>query len=87
MQDQLPDWLRIASTSDGVPMEVEYRGIKHEAEIESLASEAAAAPVYQRIASNLRALYRADETPAIQLTDRAATYAGLAEFAGRTGRR
>lgn len=80
LQDQLPEWLRIASTNATVPMQVEYRGIKHEAEIESLAIEAAAAPVYQRIASNLRAIYRADETPAIQLTDRAATMPGLANL-------
>jgi hypothetical protein len=36
--------------------------------------------VYQRIVSTLRALYRADETPAIQLTDRAARMPGLADM-------
>lgn len=80
LQDRLHEWLGVASTNAVVPMEVEYRGIKHQAEIESLAIEAAAAPVYQRIAGNLRALYRADETPAIQLSDRAASMPGLADM-------
>ncbi len=60
-------------------MELEYRGIVHRAEIDSLELVAAAAPVYQNIVSNLRALYRAEETPAIQLSDRAARMPGLAE--------
>ena len=80
LQDNMLGWLATASTNAVVPMEVEYRGIKHQAEIESLAIETAAAPVYQRIASNLRALYRADETPAIQMSDRAARMPGLADM-------
>jgi len=39
----------------------------------------AAAPVYQNLVSNLRALYRAGETPALQLSDRAARMPGLAD--------
>ncbi len=80
LQDHLSDWLSVAATSTSVALEIEYRGIKHQAEIESLALIAAAAPVYQRVASNLRALYRADETPAIQLSDRAARLPGLGEM-------
>jgi hypothetical protein len=80
LQDRLPEWLGIASTSAVVPVELEYRGVVHKAQVESLAIEAAAAPVYQQIVSNLRALYRADETPAIQLSDRAARMPGLANL-------
>ena len=78
MQDKMPDWLRLASTTAKVPVDVEYRGISHHAEIESLELVAAAGPVYQSIVSNLRALFRAEETPAIQLSDRAAQLPGLA---------
>ena len=78
LQDSMLDWLAVAATRDTVPLRVEYRGITHEAEIESLELVAAAAPVYQAIVSNLRALYRAGETPALQLSDRAARMPGLA---------
>lgn len=80
LQDRIADWLTVASANSSVAMEIEFRGTRHEAEIESLALVAAAAPFYQRIASNLRALYRADETPAIQLSDRAARLPGLGEM-------
>lgn len=79
LQNSILSWLSVASSADTVPMQVEYRGIAHQAEIESLELVAAAAPVYQNIVSNLRALYRAEETPAIQLSDRAAIMPGLAE--------
>lgn len=78
LQDGILDWLAVAASRDSVPLKVEYRGITHEAEIESLELVAAAAPVYQTIVSNLRALFRAGETPALQLTDRAARIPGLA---------
>ena len=79
LQDRLPDWLTQASSAASVALEVEYRGITHHAEIESLELVAAAAPVYQSIVSSLRALFRAEETPAIQLSSRAARMPGLAE--------
>jgi len=79
LQNSILNWLSVASSADTVPMQVEYRGITHQAEIESLELVAAAAPVYQNIVSNLRALYRAEETPAIQLSERAAMMPGLAE--------
>jgi hypothetical protein len=79
LQDSILDWLGLAMTRPTVPMEVEYRGIAHQAEIESLELVSAAAPVYQNIVSNLRALYRAGETPALQLSDRAARMPGLAD--------
>lgn len=80
LQDRLPDWLAKASSSESVAMEIEYRGIAHGAELESLEIVAAAAPVYHSIVSNLRALYRADDSPALQLSDRAARMPGLADI-------
>ena len=80
LQDRLNDWLVAASSGETVQLDIEYRGIGHSAEMESLELVATAAPVYHRIVSNLRALYRADETPALQLSDRAARMPGLAEI-------
>ena len=77
--DRLPQWLEQSASSDTVMLDVDYRGISHHAEIESIDLISAAAPVYQRIASQLRALLRAGETAALQLTDRAAGMPGLAE--------
>ncbi len=79
LQNSILDWLGVASSEDSVAMQVEYRGIKHEAEMASLELVAAAAPVYQNIVSNLRALYRAEDRPALQLSDRAARMPGLAD--------
>jgi len=79
LQDRMLEWLAVASSRDSVPMEIEYRGIAHKAEIPSLDLVTAATPVYQNIVSNLRALYRAGETPALQLSDRAARMPGLAD--------
>lgn len=84
--DRLGEWLARASANEKVALEIEYRGIAHNAELESLELMSAAAPVYQRIASQLRAVYRAEETPAIQLSDRAARMPGLADLlAARVG--
>ena len=79
LQDSMLDWLAVAGSQASVPMEISYRGITHRAEIESLDFVTAATPVYQNIVSNLRALYRAGEVPAIQLSDRAARMPGLAD--------
>ncbi|HSG97191.1 MAG TPA: FHA domain-containing protein [Woeseiaceae bacterium] len=79
LQDSILDWLAIAATGKTVPMQVEYRGISHKAEVEALEFVTAATPVYQNIVSNLRALYRAGDTPALQLSDRAARMPGLAD--------
>jgi len=80
LANRLADWVAAATSGDTVALDIDYRGITHTAELESLDLVAAAAPVYQRIISTLRALYRADETPAIQLADRAARMPGLAEM-------
>ena len=79
LQNTILQWLAIAARAESVPMEVEYRGITHRAELESLQFVAAAGPVYQNVVSNLRALYRAGELPALQLSDRAAAMPGLAD--------
>ena len=79
LQDKLTGWLDAASSDEKVPLEIEHRGIVHKAEIESLDLIAAAAPVYQRIVSQLRAFYRAEDIPAIQLTDRVARMPGLVD--------
>lgn len=78
--NQLGKWLALAATQDSVELELEFAGIAHRAEIESLSLIAAAAPYYQMIVSKLRALYRADEVPAIQITDRVARLPGLADM-------
>lgn len=80
LQDQLQGWLAAASAAISVSMDIEYRGIKHHAELETLELVSAAAPFYHRIVSSLRALYRADESPALQLSDRAARMPGLANI-------
>ena len=54
-------------------------GVSHKASIESLDLVTAAAPVYQNIVSSLRALFRAEETPALQLSDRAGRMPALAD--------
>jgi hypothetical protein len=78
--NHIPRWLTAAAGGGTVELELEYGGLTHKAELDSLALISAAAPMYQRIVSQLRALYRADETPAIQLTDRAARMPGLADM-------
>lgn len=79
LQDRMPSWLTQASAGKAVTLTVEYGGISHTAEVEAIEFSAAAAPIYQSIVSNLRALLRADEIPAIQMTARAAQMPGLAE--------
>jgi hypothetical protein len=78
--ERLPEWLVAASAGDTIALDIEYRGIAHHAELDSLELVAAAAPIYHSIVSSLRALYRADETPALQLTDRAGRMPGLADM-------
>ena len=64
--DRLGGWLAQAGRTGVVELEIEYAGIPHRAEIESLSLIAAAAPFYQQVTSRLRALYRAGELPAMQ---------------------
>ncbi len=78
--NRLGGWLAAACSNKTVRLAVEYGNLSHEAEIESLELIGAAAPIYQKIASKLRALYRAEDTPAIQLSDRLARLPGLADM-------
>lgn len=78
--NRLDDWLAAACSSKTVKLEVEYGNLSHNAEIESLELIGAAAPIYQSIVSKLRSLYRAEDLPAIQMSDRAARLPGLADM-------
>lgn len=78
--DKLPSWLAQASMQSTVALEIEYSNLTHRAELESLSLVGAVAPYYQLIASKLRALYRAGEVPALQVTDRVARLPGLGEM-------
>jgi hypothetical protein len=78
--NQLGGWLAESTRRDSVPLELHHRGVDYTAELESLALIAAAGPVYQTIASKLRALYRAEDVPAIQVTDRIGRLPGLVEM-------
>jgi hypothetical protein len=76
--NRLGGWLSRAAGQERVELSIEYAGATYTTSIESLALIAHAAPVYQQLASRLRALYRAEELPAIQITDRVARLPGLA---------
>ncbi len=78
--NKLGEWLSQASRQEIVRLELEHAGVMHSAEIESLSLIAAAAPYYQTIINKLRALYRADDLPAIQITDRVARLPGLTQM-------
>ena len=78
--DQLARWLADASHQDSVFLELEHGGLTHRAEIETLTLVNAVAPHYQSIASRLRALFRAGETPALQVSDRIARLPGLTDL-------
>ena len=78
--NNLGRWLELASQQDVVTLELSHGGTTHRAEIESLSLISAGAPYYQMIVSKLRALYRAGEVPATQITDRVARLPGLADM-------
>jgi hypothetical protein len=78
--NRMAGWLTQASRQDNVDMELDFAGKSYEASIDSLTLIGAAAPLYEQIASKLRALYRADDTPAIQVTDRISRLPGLADM-------
>lgn len=80
LYNKIAGWLAEAARAESIVLALTHRGMSHEAEVESLALIGAAAPWYQQIASKLRALYRAGETPAIQVTDRVARLPGLADM-------
>lgn len=77
---RLAGWLAQASRQEQVDLELAFGGTSYQASIESLTLIGAAAPVYEQIASRLRALYRAEDIPAIQVSDRVARLPGLADM-------
>lgn len=79
MQDRLPQWLSRLGAQDGIEVAMTYRGTEYRAELDRLDVVGAVEPLYQRLLAQLRALLRADEHPAIQLSDRAARLPGLAD--------
>ncbi len=80
LQDRLPEWLTRVSADKRAELVVDYRGIEHRAEIELIDVVGAVDPIYQRIIGQLRAIYRADDYPALQLSDRAARLPGFADM-------
>lgn len=78
--NRLAGWVGEASRQDRVKLQLESGGTTYQATIESLALIGAAAPIYQQITSTLRALYRAEDLPAIQVTDRIARLPGLTDM-------
>ncbi len=78
--DRLGGWLAEASRSHSVLMEIEAGGATYSAELDSLALVGAAAPVYQQLATILRTLFRAEDLPAIQVTERVARMPGLTDL-------
>lgn len=78
--NKLGQWLSEASQHERVALEIDYRGTTYEAVVESLTLIGAAAPVYQAIANKLRTLFRAEDIPAIQVSDRVGRLPGLAEM-------
>jgi hypothetical protein len=78
--NKMAGWLSEAARSERVRLQIDAASGSYEATLDSLAFIGAAAPVYQQITSKLRALFRADETPALQLTDRVARLPGLADM-------
>jgi hypothetical protein len=80
--NRLGGWLTEAARSDHVEMQLEYSGTTYAASLESLTLIGAAAPIYQEISNKLRAIFRAEETPAIQVSDRVARLPGTEGEAG-----
>lgn len=78
--NNLTAWLSEAAKNERVQMQIAFAESSYEAQIDSLSLIGAGAPVYEKIASKLRALFRADELPALQLTDRVARLPGLADM-------
>ncbi len=79
IRDKLPDWFLKASSSSVINLEIKFSGTIYRANIESKKFISAAMPIFQKIINNLRVLIQAEETPAIQFTDRASHILGLAE--------
>ena len=78
--DKLPSWLATAASGQDVLLEVEYRGISTRQNSSRWNSLRPQRRSTIASVSSLRALYRADETPALQLSERAARMPGSADI-------
>lgn len=78
--NKLSAWIDTASRDGKVVMEMQSGESTYRAEVETLTLIGAAATVYQQIASRLRALFRAEDVPAIQVTNRVARLPGLVDM-------
>lgn len=78
--DRLGGWLTEAARGDHVDMKLDSSGTTYAASVESLTLIGAAAPIYQQISNKLRAMFRAEDLPAIQVSDRVARLPGLTEM-------
>jgi len=78
--DRLGGWVGQAARQDRVDLQIDSGGTTYEAVIDSLALIGAVAPVYQQIESTLRSFFRAEDLPAIQVTDRIARLPGLMDM-------
>ena len=78
--NRLGGWVAQAVREERVALRVESGGTTYEAVIDSLALIGAAAPVYQRLTTSLRALFRAEDVPAMQVSDRVARLPGLLDL-------
>jgi len=80
LQDSLAGWLDQAAGQPSVDMQIGAADTTYEASIESLALIAAVAPQYQQIAARLRTMFRAEDIPALQVTDRVSRLPGLTDM-------
>ena len=78
--DKLQHWLMAESHRDVMHISLTSESTTYEASVETLVLIGAAAPVYQQVASKLRALFRAEDIPALQLTDRVARLPGFMDM-------
>lgn len=86
MLDRLASWLQDALRRPVVPMTLEFQGVTHTAEMESLQLIDAVSPHYQAIANSIRAMTAAGSGVALQFAHDAADLPGFTEFIGaRTG--
>ncbi|MBJ89448.1 MAG: hypothetical protein CMO98_06250 [Woeseia sp.] len=78
--NHLERWLLEASVHGKVLTEIEYGGNTYTASVELLELISSATPIYQKIANTLRSICRAEDLPAIQVTERVARMPGLIDI-------
>lgn len=78
--NHLERWLLEASAHGKVLTEIEYGGNTYTASVDLLELISSATPIYQKIANTLRSICRAEDLPAIQVTERVARMPGLIDI-------